>query len=196
MNVFIGGHGVRRVGIALVRGPRLTSLGQRQHEHRTEPARQETDDTRTEIASLGLTDIVAEQTEPVLFMPGLGRRKGQQDLALLTRTATGKVAVDGRLGTLIGKVAAPATQDGRRWAGAGRRGLLASVHRGNLIGVESVVKMLFLGDMAGGLDLERAVLDVEMLGKTTTKTVQNRLGLSHPGDRAIDHDMGAHDGHP
>jgi len=64
--------------------------------------------------------VVAEQFQPVGFMPALGIGKAQKDVALFAHAAAGKVAVDGRFGLLVRQILTPPPDlDG---AGHRRRG--------------------------------------------------------------------------
>ncbi|CAH0290272.1 hypothetical protein SRABI26_04210 [Arthrobacter sp. Bi26] len=55
-----------------------------------------------------LAGVLAQQLEPVCLMAPLGLGQRQQDGALLAGAVLRQVPVDGRLGTLIGEILAPA----------------------------------------------------------------------------------------
>src|SRR5690625_2816489 len=62
-----------------------------------------------------MTDLVAEQFEPVCFVSPLGVRQCEEDLAFGSGTSSGEVAVDGGLGAFVGQVTPPAFQFGMGW---------------------------------------------------------------------------------
>jgi hypothetical protein len=70
-------------------------------------------DPGAQVSANGCADLLAEQRQPVLFVPFLCRGNGGQDLPFLTVVFLGKIPVDRGLGALVGKVSAPAPEVGR-----------------------------------------------------------------------------------
>ena len=116
----------RRASV-VVRRAALGALGEREHEHRAEPAREEAEDARRGRRRAGGADVVAEQVEPVRLVAALGLGEREQDLALLAGPARGEVAVDGGLGALVGEVLPPAADlTGRTGRGRGHLHIMAT----------------------------------------------------------------------
>src|SRR5690606_2430450 len=72
-------------------------------------------------------DVVTQQIQPVLLVTTLRSRERQQNVALFPRTAGGKIAVHGTLGTLRREVPAPAPQLRIRLLESHRMSLTAGV---------------------------------------------------------------------
>jgi hypothetical protein len=87
VDALVGGHGGRGIRVNVIGRAPLGALGERQHEHRSEMAREETQYARTDVAAARLADIVFQQRQPMLFVTALGGGQRQQDLAFLTGPA-------------------------------------------------------------------------------------------------------------
>lgn len=110
MDPFVRGHGRCCIRIRLVGRSRFGSLSERQHEDRPEAPGEETEQACAQVTPARLTDLIAEQAEPVLLVPTLGFGECEQDLPLPSGATAGKIAVDGGLGLLVGEILSPAPQ--------------------------------------------------------------------------------------
>ena len=84
-------------GVASASGtgqPALGLLRQRQHEHPTEPPREDGQQPRPQGGAPGPAHLIAQPALPVRRVPLLGLGQPQQDLALLTVPAPRQIAVD------------------------------------------------------------------------------------------------------
>jgi hypothetical protein len=78
-----------------------------EHEDGAEAAREKPQKPGPEAAAKRLANVVAEQIQPMGFMPALGISKAQQDVALFALAAAGEVAIDSRFGPLIRQILTP-----------------------------------------------------------------------------------------
>ena len=107
MDALVRSHRLGRVGVGVIRGSGFGTLGERQHEQRPEPAREEDEQTGPQVDA-GRAGVPAQQPEPVRLVPPLGLGEPEQNRALLPRLALGELAVDGGFGALVGQVFPPA----------------------------------------------------------------------------------------
>ena len=105
----------RGVGVGGVGRAGLGALGEREHEHRAEPAGEEGQHPHPGGPAADVTQVVAEQPRPVGRVPLLGDGEPQEDLAFLTGPARREIAVDPGFGLLVGEPPPPLAQGGRRW---------------------------------------------------------------------------------
>ena len=107
VDLLVRGHRHRGIGVVRVRRPGLGALRERQHEHAAEAAREEPERARAQVPADGGADVGPQEIEPVRLVPLLRAREREQDLALLTGTPSGEVAIDRRLGSLVREQPAP-----------------------------------------------------------------------------------------
>ena len=77
-------------------------------------ARQETQDPGAQRSAARLSDLVAKQRAPMLFVAALSVGEREKNLAFLPGTPSRQIPVHRRLCLLIGQILAPAAQFGRR----------------------------------------------------------------------------------
>jgi hypothetical protein len=87
VDLLVGGHGGRGVGVLGVLGPGLGTLREREHEHPAEPAGQHAEEPGAPVAPQRRADPVAEEVEPVLLVPTLGVGEREEDRLLLAVAA-------------------------------------------------------------------------------------------------------------
>ncbi len=110
MDLLVGDHRRGGVGVIAVTGAGLEPLDQRQDEHRPEVAGQKREHAGAQVRTPGGADLITEQRQPVLFVAFLGGGDREKDLAFLAVVALCQIAVDGRLGALVGQVPTPPAQ--------------------------------------------------------------------------------------
>ena len=110
VDLLVGDHRRGGVGVVAVIGASLEPLDQGQDEHRPEVTCQKRQDAGAQVRAPGGTDLITEQCQPVLFVAFLGSGDRGEDLAFLAVVALRQIAVDGRLGALIGQMSTPPAQ--------------------------------------------------------------------------------------
>ena len=103
----VGRHGRRGVGFARIRRTRLGALRERKYEDRAESPREGAEQSSAHVGTRHARVVAAEEGEPVGLVAALGGGECQQDLALLTLSPGGELAIDRRLRAFIGEVPAP-----------------------------------------------------------------------------------------
>ena len=101
VDLLVGRHGHRGIGVVRVRRPGLRPLRERQHEDAAEAAGEEAERARAQVAAYGRADVGAEEVEPVRLVSLLRAREREQDLALLAGAPPGEVAIDRCLGSFV-----------------------------------------------------------------------------------------------
>ncbi len=114
VDVLIGGHRRGRIRVGVVRGARLSSLCQGEHEERPEPAGQKTKQAGAQVPLLGLAHLVAEQIEPMGLVACFGVGQAEQDVFLLALPAFGEIAVHRCFGPFVGEILSPLANLGLR----------------------------------------------------------------------------------
>ena len=121
MDALVGGHGIGRVGVVVVRRPPLGALSEGEHEERTESSPEGDEQPTAEAGgpgvSLGIVAGGGEQVDPVLLVALLGVGETAQDLALLAGVSLGELTVESAFGSFVGQIATPASPPGAIRAG-------------------------------------------------------------------------------
>ena len=107
MNRLVGRHFLGGVRILSVGGAGLGALSHRQNEYRTEVLRQELQHQRLHGRAHVNIRVFAEHVTPMLLVTLLCLRHLQQNFAVGTLGTLRQVAIDARLGFLVGQVTAP-----------------------------------------------------------------------------------------
>ncbi|MDQ0665592.1 hypothetical protein QFZ35_004090 [Arthrobacter ulcerisalmonis] len=133
MDLLIGSHGLGGVGVLGIGGAALSALGEGQHKHGAEVPGKEPQEPASRGGPLRLARVVAQQGQPVGFVPAFGLGQGQEDVPFLALAVLGQVTVDGGFSTLVGQVLAPPFDVRRR--GLALRGVGGLRGRGMRIGL-------------------------------------------------------------